>query len=50
MRTDNYEYLSKSTVGSTGSYSRSPHHYQSYGHRPEETSYLERSVAYPARK
>lgn len=50
MRTDNYNNLSKSSVGSSISFKKSPSKFMVSQVRPQDYSYMERSVAYPPNK
>lgn len=50
MRPDNYEYLSRSAVGSGVSFKKSPDKYAYYEPRPEEYANMERSLYTPSRK
>lgn len=43
-------YLSKSTVNSTITYARSPNKLNITNEKYDQTSHMDRSVAYPARK
>lgn len=51
MRTENYDYLSKSSVGpSSMTFKKSPNKYGYTELKPEEVSYMEKSMASPSRK
>lgn len=51
MRTDNYDYLSKSSVGpSSMTFKKSPNKYVYSESRPEEIPYMEKSMTSPSRK
>lgn len=51
MRTDNYDYLSKSSVGpSSMSFKKSPNKYLYSDSKADDVPYMEKSMASPSRK